>query len=153
MGKISPQYDYDHNNHYALSAPYENADIDIVQCRVHLRRKTTGSPGGGRSPSTLKINYEAEVFDFRAKSQGKGNTDMPSQDAPLVVGDGFLQVKIWEGDSELSLDDVPNYSGGGITWTNDKVGQAGPYCYVGPVDGDHGTRDEDCFWPCFYTDE
>ena len=78
---------------------------------------------------------------------------MPSQDDPLVVGDGVLQVKIWEGDSELSLDDVPNYSGGGITWTNDKVGAGGAYCSVGDVDGDHGTRDEDCYFPCFYTEE
>ena len=152
LGNLSPEYDYDHNNRYALSAPYDKADIDIVQCRVHLTRKETGSDDV-RGGSTLTINYEAEVFDFRANSQGKGNMDLPTQGDPLVVGDGDLQVKIWAGDSEFSLDDVPNYSGGGITWTDDKKGYGGAFCSVGGVDGDTGTMEEDWYFPAYVNAE
>lgn len=58
-------------------------------------------------------------------------------------------VKIWEGESSESLDDKPSYQAANVEWTNDKKGNGGAYCEVGDVDGDKGTRDEDCWLPCF----
>lgn len=74
---------------------------------------------------------------------------MPSKDSPLLVDGVDPQVKIWEGKTLGSLDDVPNYQADNVEWTNDKKGSGGDYCMVGNVDGTHGTRDEDCSFPCF----
>ena len=74
---------------------------------------------------------------------------MPSKDKPLLLDGVDPEVKIWEGASAESLNDVPNYQADNVKWTNDKTGYGGAYCKVGDVDGTHGTRDEDCFFPCF----
>jgi len=147
-GKLDSQYDYDHNNHYALSKPDEKAGNDIVQCKVHLRRSEHTS-GGGRAGLAIQIKYEAEVFDYKGKSKGKGSATGPSKDKPLIVKGLDPDVKIWHGDSSITLGDKPNYQADNVHWTNDKEGYGGAYCAVGNVDGTHGTRDEDCYFPCW----
>ncbi|KAL8735471.1 MAG: hypothetical protein Q9181_002814 [Wetmoreana brouardii] len=150
VGIVSPEYDYDRNNHYALSAPGEKSDIDIVQCKVHLTRSIHGS-SGGRAGSSIYIQYKAEVFDYKGNSKGKRSAKMPSKDNPLSVDGVNPEVKIWAGKKFMSLDDVPNYQADNVNWTNDKEGYGGLYCRVGEVDGNDGTRDEDCWFPCFIT--
>lgn len=74
---------------------------------------------------------------------------MPSKNKPLLMNGLDPAVKIWEGESSESLDDKPTYQAANVEWTNDKKGNGGAYCEVGDVNGDKGTRDEDCWLPCF----
>lgn len=143
---LNGDYDYSKNNRYALSGPGDNPDIDIVQCKVNLKRTSTGTAGRG---STISIQYDAEVFDYTGTSKGTASAKMPEKNSPLVVEGTNPSVSIWEGDTIESLDDKPNYQAGNIVWADDKMGVGGAYCSVGGVDGTHGTRSETCYFPCF----
>ncbi|KAK4693039.1 hypothetical protein P7C71_g4274, partial [Lecanoromycetidae sp. Uapishka_2] len=140
------KYDYSKNNRYALSGPIVNADIDIVQCRVHLKRTSTGN---GEKNSPIKIKYHAEVFDYTDTSKGTAEQTMPTAGQPMLLGGVNPQVKIWEGGSADSLDDKPIYQAANVVWQDHTSGADGAYCSIGDVDGTHGTRDEDCYFPCF----
>lgn len=111
-----------------------------MQCKVHLRRSSSTGP---------TIKYEAEIFDYKGVSKGKKNVQSPTKSKPLVMDGLNPQVKIWGKDDSQSLKDIPNYQADNVEWTNDKKGRGGKYCEVGDVDGDHKTRDEDCYFPCF----
>ncbi|KAK4691577.1 hypothetical protein P7C71_g5449, partial [Lecanoromycetidae sp. Uapishka_2] len=146
QGNVGSPYNYDSQDHYALSSPGVEADNDIVQCRVHLKR-TTKEEATGRGATT--IQYDATTYDYKDSQTGTGTADLPSPDDPLTVTGGTVAVKIWVGDEEVSLDDNPNYSVLDVTFKDNTDGYGGPYCTIGDVDGDSGTRDEDCYYPCF----
>lgn len=99
--------------------------------------------------SSIYIQYEAEVSDYKGNSKEKGSARSPNKDNPLSVSGLDPVVKIWEGKSAESLDNKLNYQADNVEWTNDKNGNGGPYCSVGDVDGDNGTRDDECWFPCF----
>ncbi|KAL8869592.1 MAG: hypothetical protein Q9174_004160 [Haloplaca sp. 1 TL-2023] len=154
--KVSHPYNYEVDNRYRRNGDTAYSLVDIAQCRVHLRRervpknrKKRSAAIGPLPPSPEReISFEAEVFDHLGESKGT-ESDVPTEDVPIIVTGLMTDLKIWStGDS---IEDEAWYRIEGVDkdWKSEYEGVAGRYCEVGDVDGENGTKDEDCYFPCF----
>ncbi|KAL8967084.1 MAG: hypothetical protein Q9183_003079 [Haloplaca sp. 2 TL-2023] len=156
-GKVSYPYNYETDNRYRRNGDVAFSLVDVAQCSVHLRRKSVPKKdfkkrsaimGPGPPVIEREIRFEAEVFDHFWNSKGK-ESGVPTEDEPITLSGLTTNLKIWSVGNSLEDDAQYLIEGVELDWFSSYEGIAGPYCTVGGVDGEHGTKDEDCWFPCF----
>ncbi len=151
---VSGEYDYSKNNQYCRNGEDATSNINVVQCHVHLHRsqvegdsKRKRNPIGG--PITeIQIKFDATVYDYEGNQKGT-ESGVPTDETPITVTGLTTNLLIYSTGGTLDDDAKYEIEGVDTDWSSSFHGAGGPYCSVGKVDGDSGTQDEDCYFPCF----
>lgn len=140
MGKLDQPYDYETNNHYALTGK-----SDIKQYRVKIFRNGATAA----EVEVFEVNGDKEVSKGKVAGAFGDKKQLEAKGLPkslFVFGHGDLGTKVTFTYTKSSAASVFDFSfpDGDIAWGTDDKGIAGDSCQVGSVNMVSNTQNIQC---------